>query len=212
MLSLLLAATLLWTGPHCENLACLYGTQSHPPGAAPASAPGAAQHDEPPPDLMACPDGAQLCATSLVLVPRVATRDVVGMALASIEMPLPVPHAAPAPRTWVNLETRLWIQRGLWRTYHGEASFAGQRVELNGRPVQVVWDLGDGRETCASTECAHTWRRSSTTPYEVTATVEYLVDWSCTGSCDERAGTLGPLSATGRTRERVGEIQTSAVS
>jgi hypothetical protein len=127
-------------------------------------------------------------------------------------MPLPAPRAAPGPRTWVNLETRLWIQHGLWRSYRAEATVTGQTIRIIGRPVRVVWDLGDGQEICESAECGHTWRRSSPTPYEITATVEYLVEWSCTGACDARSGTIGPLPATGRTREQVHEIQTTAGS
>lgn len=207
MLSIVIAAALLWSGPHCEDLICVYGAHHHKPG------PHKPDHHRPPQpraDLAACPGGAQLCATSLVAVPEVSTKDVVEMALASIEMPFPAPHAEPGPRTWVNLETRLWIQHSLWRSYHAEATVSGQTVRLTGRPVRVVWDLGDGQEICESTECSHTWHRSSPTPYEITATVEYFVEWSCTGACDARSGTLGPLPSTGRTHEQVREIQTAA--
>src|SRR5689334_3224385 len=111
MLSVLIAAALVWPGPHCEDLTCVYGTHHHEPG---HHGPG---HHGPRGNLAACPEGAQLCATSLVAVPQVSTRDAVEMALASIEMPFPAPHVAPGPRTWVNLETRLWIQHSLWRSY-----------------------------------------------------------------------------------------------
>jgi hypothetical protein len=200
VLSVLVAA-ILFGGPHCDDLVCVYGAHHH-------HTKSAHHHQAPGSDLAACPAGAQMCATSLVAVPKVSTKDAVEMALATIEMPFPRPRISPGPRTWVNLETRLWIQHGLWRTYRAEATVTGQTVTLTGRPVRVVWELGDGREICASTECSHTWRRSSSTPYEVTATVEYLVQWSCTGACDARSGTVGPLAATGRTREQVREIQT----
>lgn len=206
MLSILIAAALLWPGPHCADLVCVlgavHGAHHHAPG-----------HHRPPmpdADLAACPRGAQLCATSLVAVPQVSTKDAVEMALASIEMPVPDPRTAPGPHTWVNLETRLWVQHSLWRSHHAEATVTGQTVRLTGRPVRVVWDLGDGRESCGSTECSHTWHRSARTPYEITATVEYLVEWSCTGACDASSGTLGPIPATGRTHEQVREIQTTA--
>ncbi|ROO82889.1 hypothetical protein EDD29_0374 [Actinocorallia herbida] len=162
-------------------------------------------------DVAACPDSADYCTTALVDTPLVTTADVVGMARALLRLPLPRPRTDPAPKTLVGMPTLLRVQEGLWREYRAAASAAGRRVELVGRPVRIVWDLGaEGRETCTGdARCVHTWSRSSAEPVPVTATVEYRVAWRCAGGCDEASGEL-ELPATGTTTVVVHEIQTMA--
>ncbi|GAB2812553.1 hypothetical protein GCM10022221_07670 [Actinocorallia aurea] len=162
-------------------------------------------------DVAACPDAADFCTTALVDTPLVTTADVVGMARALLRLPLPRPRTDPAPTTYVGLPTLLKVQHGLWREHRAAASAAGRHVELVGRPVRIVWDLGgDGREICAArARCVHTWTRSSAEPVPVTATVEYRVAWRCAGGCDEPSGEL-ELPATGTTTLVVRELQTVA--
>ncbi|WP_460362934.1 hypothetical protein [Actinocorallia lasiicapitis] len=166
-------------------------------------------------ELIDCPDGAQVCVTTLIPVPKVATRDVVEMAVARLAFPFPRPRVAPAPVTWVNLSTALWITPDGWRTLRASASAGGQRVTMRGSPERIVWTLPDGEEVCttpgtAKGPCFHSFVRSSRGPVPVVATVEYVLDWTCEGRCDQRGGRIGPLQAPGRTSVEVREIQTSA--
>ncbi|GAA3199386.1 hypothetical protein [Actinocorallia longicatena] len=166
-----------------------------------------------PVELIGCPKTERICATTLVPVPKVSTRDVVEMAVAGLELEFPRPRTYSAPVTWVRVPTALWVQRSAWRPVRASASAGGQTVVLRGRPTRIRWDLGDGDEVCSSPgsrngPCFHTWQRSSPTPYEVTATVEYRLTWTCEGRCDRRSGDIGPLPSTGRTTITVHEVQT----
>lgn len=161
-------------------------------------------------DVDACPDRADYCSTALVDKPLVATSDLVGMATASLRLPLPRPRTEPGPKTFVGLPTRLRVQESLWREYRASAAAAGERVEMVGRPARIVWDLGpEGRKVCTGrSRCVHTWTRSAGVPLRITATVEYRVAWRCTGGCDEASGEL-ELPASGTTSLVVHEIQTT---
>jgi hypothetical protein len=90
----------------------------------------------------------------------------------------------------------------------------------------VVWNTGEASVECngpgepyrpgAKSDCGYTFRRSSVhVPggvYDLTATVLYTVEWTCTGSCDTASGSEGPLPSTGHTRLSVGEIQTETTT
>jgi len=152
---------------------------------------------------------AEICDDVKVAAPHVATADLVAMAAASIALPVPVPHTDPASRTWVSLSTYLWIDRTIWHPYTGTAGAAGQTVTLTGRPSRVLWDLGETVITCAGRSCAYAFHRPTPgSAYQISATVNYDVTWTCRGACDAGSGTYGPLPATGTTRLPVGEIQT----
>jgi hypothetical protein len=154
--------------------------------------------------------------------PHVRAADLAAMAMDRIALPVPRPYTSPAGRSWVGLVTFLWIDRRLWHPYRAGAAVSGQTVTLTARPTKVVWDLGEGSVECAGpgepyrpgapAGCGYTYRRSSAHApggsYELSATVYYTAEWTCAGSCDTASGSEGPLPATGRTRLRVGEIQT----
>ncbi len=142
--------------------------------------------------------------------PRVSTGDLAAMAAAAIALPAPVPHTGPAGKTYVNLATDLWVEDGVWRTYHSAASAGGQTVSLTGRPARVVWDTGEAMVECDRAYCSYTYLRPTTgrPDHIVTATVYYAVTWTCDGPCDARSGTYPALPASGGTRLAVGEIQT----
>lgn len=202
--------------PACDTGSVITCLDTVSGGGSGPSRPGRPVVRKPSRDVAACPDLADYCATALVdkaLVdaPRVTTADVVGMARALLRLPLPRPYTEPAPKTFVGVPTLLKVQRGLWREHRAAASAAGRRVELVGRPVRIVWDLGaEGREVCAGrARCVHTWTRSAGEPVRLTATVEYRVAWRCTGGCDEASGEL-ELPASGTTTLVVHEIQTTA--
>lgn len=165
--------------------------------------------------VIPCPTESQFCVTTLIAAPKVGTAEVARMALARLEMPIPVPRTRPSPTSYVGLRTFLWLQSDLWHVYRARARVAGQRVVLTGRPLRVRWDLGDGQEVCVGPSgpegpCSHVWTRSARAPYTVTATVEYGVSWTCEGACDAPSGTLPVLEASGSTAVLVREIQTHA--
>ncbi|MGI8330745.1 hypothetical protein ACRYCC_12330 [Actinomadura scrupuli] len=226
-------------GPHCSDgggWECLIsvghpgstahsGGRPHGPsgGGRPAAAPDLAL-----PDCSAL-GGAQECLNlpgSVEVAPLVRTADLAAMAMDRIALPVPRPHTSPSARTWIGLRTFLWIDRRLWHPYTAGAAVPGQRVTLIARPTRVAWHTGEMRVECAgpgepyrpgaTPGCGYTYRRSSAhVPgggYELTATVFYTVEWTCTGSCDTAAGSGGPLPATGRTRLSVGEIQTETTT
>lgn len=154
---------------------------------------------------------------------KASTADVVEMAMDSIVLPPPRIRTNPAEHTWVGLRTYLWIDRGQWRTRRARISVGGQRVTVSGGPEQVLWNLGEATLSCrgpgvpyspgGDTYCAYSYQRSSIGQpggaYTVTATVQYAVRWKCSGACDTRGGSVGPLPATSRTKLSVGEIQTA---
>jgi hypothetical protein len=229
------------TGPrHCPNgdsLLCHVSADtggSHPrgPSGDHSTGPGAAAPDLDLPDC-AVLAGAQECMNLQGLpevAPHVGTADLAAMAMDQVALPAPRAHTNPARRSWVGLRTYLWIDGRLWHPYRASAAVPGQTVTLTARPTHVVWELGEasiqcagpgtpyrpGRTTPSTDPCGYEYRRSSArTPdgsYDVIATVFYTAEWTCTGSCDTASGTEGPLPATGRTRLRVGEIQTATTT
>ncbi|WP_433327873.1 hypothetical protein [Spirillospora sp. CA-294931] len=164
--------------------------------------------------------GADHCIT-LPATPRVSTASAVEMAGDAIALPPPHPRTSPSPRTWVGVRTFLWIDRGSWRPHQAAISVDGQRIAIRGRPAKVVWDLGETTITCAGpgvpykrglrdSPCTHTYQRSKSDAFTITATIYYSVTWTCTGKCDTPGGSFNPLPATGSARLSVGEIQTAA--
>jgi hypothetical protein len=148
------------------------------------------------------------------------------MAIDQIALPTPQPYTSPSARSWVGLRTFLWIDGRRWHPYQASAAVPGQTVTLTARPTKVVWDMGESSVECTgpgesyrpgvTTDCGYTYHRSSAHvpggSYELSATVLYTVGWTCTGSCDMASGSEGPLPATGRTRLRIGEIQTETMT
>jgi hypothetical protein len=149
-------------------------------------------------------------------------------------MPLAAPqiHMAPQPplMTYVGLETWLWMNGGQWANLAGGASAGGTSVSVVARPVKVTWDLTVGSTTCTSagrpwvhgmsssaqTDCSYTFQKVSDfqpgDEFPVTATIKYLVDWTCAGACSTGSGSLGQVDGpTSSSAIRVGERQSVVV-
>ena len=122
----------------------------------------------------------------------------------------------------VNVPTWLWVDG--WARVSATASAGGVTVLVTASPSHVEWDMGDGTVvTCAgpgtpydedrpadeqSTDCSHTYTRSSASQadarYPIEATSYWHVTWS---SSTGESGDLGVVGRTSSIRVRVAEIQ-----
>jgi hypothetical protein len=122
----------------------------------------------------------------------------------------------------VNVATWMWVDG--WAPISASASAGGVTVTVTASPTHVEWDMGDGTVVdCAgpgavydesrpadaqSTDCSHTYRRSSASQadqrYRIAATSYWHVTW--TASTGE-SGDLGVVGRTSSIRVRVAEIQ-----
>jgi hypothetical protein len=150
----------------------------------------------------------------------------------SIGLPSPVIGLNPQPFSVVALDTWMWIDRGAWHAYSATASVGSVTATAVATPVSVQWAMGDGSTvTCngpgtayrtdlpaivQSTNCSHTYRRSSVgqpSPdgnpndgaFTVTTTISWDVSW--TSSVPGTGGSLPPLETTSSTRLRVEQVQ-----
>lgn len=122
----------------------------------------------------------------------------------------------------VNVATWMWVDN--WAPVSASATAGAVTVTVTATPTHVEWDMGDGTiEDCAgpgtpyderrpadsqSTDCSHTYRRSSASQadqrYRIDATSYWHVTW--TASTGE-SGDLGEVGRTSSVRVRVAEIQ-----
>ena len=155
--------------------------------------------------------------------------DVARNALEQMPLEVPVVHLAPAPplKTYVHLETWLWMRPGQFHKVVMTVTAGDTSVRVEAAPLRVEWDMGDGQfETCLSggrpwvigmpdsveTSCSHVYDHTSQESvdgrFKVTAVIVYQVDWTCTGSCTSGAGTLGEVPGmAGESAIVVGERQ-----
>lgn len=122
----------------------------------------------------------------------------------------------------VNVATWMWLDD--WSPVSATASAGDVTVTVTATPSHVEWDMGDGTVvTCAgpgtpyderrpapeqSTDCSHTYTRSSASQpdvrYRIEATSFWRVTWvSTTGE----SGDLGVVGRTSTVRIQVAEIQ-----
>lgn len=142
-------------------------------------------------------------------------------------------HTAPTPpdMTYVGLETWLWTGQDQYAPMSMTVSAGPTSVTVTAAPVEVVWTMGDGNVVAcasagrpwvkgmgdnASTDCSHTYSRTSHDEpggsFAVTARIDYQVDWTCSGLCTIDSGTLGEIEApTSNAALRVGERQSVVV-
>jgi len=119
----------------------------------------------------------------------------------------------PALDQLVNLRTWLWLDESTFSTQTSTVGVPGVSVTVTAEPQSVTWDMGDGSsvvcngagtpydpsrpEASQSTNCSHTYRRSSAgragQSYRVTATTSYAVSFTVSG-----APGGGPLPAVQR--------------
>ena len=158
------------------------------------------------------------------------------MAETAVEaMPLvkPTVHMAPQPplMTYVGLETWLWMGENQWHNVTGSATAGETTVTVVAEPIRVTWDLGDGIATCTSagrkwergmssdeeTDCSYAFQHVSDFEddgvFQVTATISYAVNWTCSGTCISASGTLGevPGAPSDASTIQVGERQSVVI-
>lgn len=132
-------------------------------------------------------------------------------------------HTAPAApnKTYVGLDTWLWIPDGQWHDVSVSMTTGGATIQLMARPSRVAWDMGDGTggTSCtdagrpwvngmadaARTSCSYNYQRLSTVgssggydpdrAFTVTGGLLYEVSWTCAGNCSAPEGDLGEYPA-----------------
>lgn len=154
--------------------------------------------------------------------PSMTPEQVAIMAKSRLRLPAPSIAVNPAAEQLVHLPTWLWLREG-WRTTSASASVPGITVTAVAEPTAATWSTGDGSTVkcsgpgtpftaghdpkCASPDCGHTYRRSSThLPgglYAATVTVQWNVRWSGAG----QSGVFPGLTTTASTTLRVAESQ-----
>ncbi|MFA1541336.1 hypothetical protein [Actinomadura monticuli] len=151
------------------------------------------------------------------------TADLLAMARASAPFPKVVVHTAPKDKTYVGLQTSLWVE-GFDEVQTQPITIGAQTVQLTAKPKSVIWDLVEKRDfVCTGADagrkdsktCNYTFKRSSASQpggkYMITATISWGVEWTCTGDdCDSDGAVLpdNPISSA-PTPLVVGEIQTN---
>lgn len=134
------------------------------------------------------------------------------------QMPLEVPEVRMAPqpplKTYVHLETWLWIPQSQWHDVSLTVSAGAVSVTVVARPLRVEWDLTESDTSCrtagrpwfrgmgdeARTDCSYTYEGTSDAApggdYPVSAVIVYHASWTCSGPCSGRAGgDLGEASS-----------------
>lgn len=150
------------------------------------------------------------------------------------QLPLETASVQTAPQSpspsYVGVENWLWVPESQWATLTRTVTAGGTSVTVTAEPDRVVWDLGPGVTTCydpgrvwragmtdeALTTCGYTYAVTSIAEPEgvfaLSATIQYQVDWVCTGACTGSSGSLGLVDAPAGTGSlRVLQRQTVVV-
>lgn len=167
--------------------------------------------------------GAPAGGSSSTTVPR---RTAVQIARDTAQRtPLPLPGIRTSPPTGndqlVNLPTWLWVED--WTPRRASATEGPLTVTVVATPRSVTWRMGDGsvvvcgagtpwnpalREEQQSTDCSHTYIRSSATQpdlkYQARATMTWDVNWTATNG---ESGSLGQANRIVDFTMRVAESQ-----
>lgn len=155
--------------------------------------------------------------------------DLAQRALDQMRLTVPDVRLAPAPpaKTYVGLETWLWMPSEQWRTITKSVNAGSTTVTVTAEPRAVVWDMGAGSTTCydagrewkvgqmsksATTSCQYTYERVSDfqpdKKFKVTATITFRANWTCSGNCLADEGSLGEVDGLpGASAIQVGERQ-----
>ena len=154
-------------------------------------------------------------------------------ARARVEPAVPVANVSPAEAV-VRFPTWLWLEPSYWQqTTAAESTAGGVSVAVTARPLEVVWDLGEGQRVCegpgiawsqaahaayevqpesvrgaGNPACTFTFINSSTTQpgdvFEASVTVTWEFSWALNGA-DQ--GVFGTVEVGDSWPLRVGEIQ-----
>jgi hypothetical protein len=173
------------------------------------------------------------CNGDLLAVPFFADRPPVDPVVLADQAREFLPLAAPGINTspppaldqLVNLRTWLWLDASTFSTQTSTVGVPGVSVTVTAVPQTVTWDMGDGSsvvcngagtpydpsrpEAAQSTNCSHTYRRSSAgragQAYRVTATTSYAVSFTVSGA--PGGGSLPAVQRSSSVSLRVAEGQ-----
>jgi hypothetical protein len=146
-------------------------------------------------------------------------------AVETLVLPTPTIGTSPSGDQVVHVETWLWVDGAIWQPQRQSASAGAVTATVTATPRQVTWDLGNGDSvTCngpgtaydtsipaeeQTTDCSYTYTSTSAgqpgDAYEVTATIEWSVEWTVSGAAG--GGALPALFTAAPTSVRVAELQ-----
>lgn len=176
-----------------------------------------------------CPAEGGGSSSTLIPVPRdpepVDPEDLREEAIDRLQLPTPTIDFNPPTDQVVHVESWLWIDDAIWREHTKSVSAGGVTVTASAQPTRVIWDMGNGDiVVCGdagtpydtsrpaaeqSTTCSYTYEHTSAGQpgdgYQVTATVEWQVNWTVAGA--PGGGALPTLSTSSATSVRVAEMQ-----
>jgi len=124
-------------------------------------------------------------------------------------------HTAPQhpARTIVRVENWMWVPESQWATLTKTVTAGGTSVTVTAEPERILWDMGPETKTCyapgrewrdgmtdaAKTNCGYAYEVTSHFEpggvFELSATIQYRVDWVCSGACTSGSGSLGLVDA-----------------
>ena len=165
-------------------------------------------------------------SNELIWVGDVDPRDLAQQAKQALPLPRATVRTSPdsGGDQLVGVPTWLWLEGG-WGPRSATASLPGIAVTVTATPLSVVWEMGDGnrvvcndggtpydpsrRDDEQSSDCSHTYRRSSAGQpndrYTARATLTWDVAWTASGIAG--GGGLGRVSRTSTFTLRVAEAQ-----
>jgi hypothetical protein len=100
-------------------------------------------------------------------------------------------HSAPADTTYANFLTNLYLT---WTPAEWDPGpVAGYTIRYKARFQGATWHMVEGTESCStpgsatSSECSYTYKKASPnggkTPYQITASTNFIIDWWCVQGC-----------------------------
>lgn len=150
-------------------------------------------------------------------------------ALGAIQLTTPTVQLAPAPpaKSYVGLETWMWMPAGQWSMLTNTVTAGATSVTVTIEPRWVTWNMGPGSKVCygagqvwhvgqmpagAKSSCSYTYSRVSDFQpggvWPISAAITWRVNWTCAGNCLAPEGSLGEVDGpTGTSQLVVGERQ-----
>lgn len=159
-------------------------------------------------------------------------RELAEEAFGQMQLATPSIRLAPTPplKTYVGLDTWLWMPPAQWATLTNSVKVRDTSVSVTAKVVSARWDMGPGSVGCPSagrpwvkgmsdsitTDCSYTYKKVSDfqpdKKFKVSVHLQYQVDWACSGECLVDNGTLGINSGpSAGSAIRVGERQSVVV-
>ncbi|GAA1753968.1 hypothetical protein [Aeromicrobium alkaliterrae] len=135
-------------------------------------------------------------------------------ALGAVQLTTPTLQLAPAPpaKSYVGLETWMWMPEGQWAPLTNTVTAGSTSVTVTIEPRWVTWNMGPGSKVCydagrpwqigqmppgSATSCSYTYARVSDFQpggvWSVSAAITWRVSWTCAGNCLATAGSLGEV-------------------